>query len=728
MDVEERMRLEAAPFSPPLGPLERQRYELVAELCAGADVLQLGCGSGEGSRILAGTARGVEVLDHDAAALDGAQLAATEAGVANLRFAATPLLDALDRSPTETVGATIVCLEALGHPEAREQLWPKLMAAAQSGRRLALAWPAIPRPEADGAAGLTFEATAALRAELPASALVLPQFRAEGSLLLVPDAGETEFAPLDPPEASEPEYADAYLLLVGFAGDELARAHRGRLRVAAQAAPNRLETLMDEEIRTLRAENARLGRAHLGKGGSAAASALHRLSDAEGEIAELRGRLAESEAQADEFAAALIAAAGGDGLAPSSPPADVGPVAPPPVEAVPARALEPAAGEDPNSWEMRHRRAAEVVIPWIEQTVPLDGRTVLEYGAGYGAVTCAVAARAERVIGVDIDSACIAHARGEVAQRGLRNVELAHHELADIVGAVSALRGSVDVFLLYAVLEHLTIDERLEVLRLAREVVQPDGAIVVCETPNRLIYADHHTGQIPFLHLLDDELALRYRHRSPRADILQVLDEAEAQGPEAAREALWRLGRGVSFHEFELAFGERLDRHVIASSYDPALFAERPVHPDEAILWRYLDRWRPDLPPAFSRYWLDLILTPEPVERRPPLVRPWVAQTVASREVGYTADERLRMQGPLSTLWVELPHPTQRLLVGTATQHGRWMILDASPDGAEPSLAAGHMAAAHETAFSDLRLPAPTARIALRASDECDVVFVGYED
>ena len=50
-----------------------------------------------------------------------------------------------------------------------------------------------------------------------------------------------------------------------------------------------------------------------------------------------------------------------------------------------------------------------------------------------------------------------------------------------------ARRGEVDVFLLYAVLEHLTVAERLAVLRLAREVVKPDGAIVVCETPNRLI-------------------------------------------------------------------------------------------------------------------------------------------------------------------------------------------------------------------------------------------------
>ena len=58
-------------------------------------------------------------------------------------------------------------------------------------------------------------------------------------------------------------------------------------------------------------------------------------------------------------------------------------------------------------------------------------------------------------------------------------------------------------------------------LRLAREVVKPDGAIVVCETPNRLIYFDHHTAQMPFFHLLPDELALDYYPRSRRPDFLR---------------------------------------------------------------------------------------------------------------------------------------------------------------------------------------------------------------
>ena len=202
---------------------------------------------------------------------------------------------------------------------------------------------------------------------------------------------------------------------------------------------------------------------------------------------------------------------------------------------------------------------------------------------------------------------------------------LSLHPPDSIRDAVAARRGQVDVFLLYAVLEHLTISERLAVLTLAREVVKPDGAIVVCETPNRLVYLDHHTAQMPFFHLLPDELALSYYQRSPREDFKAAIDAAALSGREAALEAVARSGRGVSFHEFEVVFGERLDQHVMASNYDPLLFGERPVHPEEVILARYLERTRPDLAPVWSRFWLDLILSPQPLAKREPFLRPWTA-------------------------------------------------------------------------------------------------------
>jgi hypothetical protein len=284
------------------------------------------------------------------------------------------------------------------------------------------------------------------------------------------------------------------------------------------------------------------------------------------------------------------------------------------------------------------------------------------------------------------------------------------------------------VFLLYAVLEHLTVAERLAVLRLARDVVKPDGAIVVCETPNRLTYLDHHTAQMPFFHMLPDELAVDYYSRSQREDFKAAIGAAASGGRQAALEAIARWGRGVSFHEFELVFGDRLDQHVVASNYEPILFGERPIHPEEVILARYLERWRPELAPVWSRAWLDLILSPQPIAKRRPLLRPWTADTAQSNDVGWTGWENLYLKGQDATLWVALPHATSRLVVGSVSPDGRWFSLYARPEGADGPLPATHRAGPGHTAFTSFVFSEPAQRIALEASDECHVVFVGYED
>jgi SAM-dependent methyltransferase len=353
---------------------------------------------------------------------------------------------------------------------------------------------------------------------------------------------------------------------------------------------------------------------------------------------------------------------------------------------------------------------------------------VLEYGCGNAAVSCAFAERAARVIGVDIDSGWIEEGRRRASELGRRNVELELHAPAAIQDAVAARRGEPDVFLLYAVLEHLTVDERLDVLRLAREVVKRDGAIVVCETPNRLTYLDHHTAQMPFFHLLPDRLALECYRRSPREDFKQALEAALSEGRDAGLEALARWGRGVSFHEFEAVFGEGLDRHVVASNYDPLLFGERPIHPEEVVLARYLSRSRPDLAPVWSRAWLDLILSPSPVAKRRPFLRPWTADTVQATAVGWTQWENLLLKGPDAHLSIALPQPTQRVVVGSVTLDGRWVTLSLRPEGSELPLGSSHRASPGVTAFTTFDLEQPTQRVVLGADDQCYVVFVGYEE
>ena len=725
MDVVERLTLEAAQADTMIACEHRHRYELAARLCAGKRVLDLCCGSGYGTAILAAGAREVVGVDNDAATVETAvQTIGRDAP--NISF---QLADAVAVLGGGSAGDydVAVCFGGLERLHELDRALALLRTHAERGTQIIASVrndKMLDGANPSHATAFGYDEALSAFAPFPATMMV-PQFLAEGSLICPPGATETDVT-VTLEGRDEPEYANHFIFFVGFERDEVERAHDGRIQLNTSPVFNRWAEDLKREVRALRRENARLARARLGKGGSAAASALAAIDERERRVAELQTRCDAAETKVKELEEVIAKIEADEPLA--GPTQEAQPEPAGIAETIAAVPATIAAGEDPNSWEHRRRRAAEVLIPWIEQTVALAGRTVLEYGCGNAAVSCAMAERAGRVIGVDIDPGWIGLANEHVSRRGLRNVELEQHPVESILDAVAGHRGEVDVFVLYAVLEHLTVAERLSVLRLAREVVKPDGAIVVCEAPNRLIYFDHHSAQMPFFGLLPDELAADYYDRSPRPDFKAAMGDAAQRGRDALLEALTRWGRGVSFHEFELVFGERLGEHVIASNYDPLLFVERPIQPDEVILARYLERWRPDLAPVWSRYWLDLILSPHPVPKRPPFLRPWTAETIESEGVGWTNSERLRLRGPDATLWVNLPQPTSRLVVGSVTNDGRWVSLTARAHGSSAPLLANHRAAAGIAAYSTFRLPQPAGRIALQASEPCELVFVGFED
>jgi 2-polyprenyl-3-methyl-5-hydroxy-6-metoxy-1,4-benzoquinol methylase len=735
MEVVERLTLEAAAAGTVLACEHRQRYEFAARLCGGARVLDLCCGSGYGSAVLASSAQQVVGVDNDAATIEMAQ-ATIGRETQHVSFELADAVHYLGGDLRERFDV-VVCFEGLEHLQDLQAALALLRAHAQHGLRVIASVPNSKMFREQNPFHITefgYDEALSAFSGFPAR-VMLPQFLAEGSLITPPGAVQTEVT-VAIEGRDEPAYANHFLFCVNFDADEVESVHHGRVQLNTSPIFNRWSEGLKHTVAALRRENARLARARLGKSGSAAASALAKLADQEAQMIALqeRCRFAEARVRELELAAADEPAPAGGRQElvtpvpePQTPAPDLpaSPVVLAPLSGAIAARVDP--GGDPNSWESRRAKAAEIVIPWIEQTVPLAGKTVLEYGCGNAAVSCAFAERAERVIGVDIDPDGIAEGNRAVKERDLHNVELELHPLDSIMNAVAARRGEIDVFLCYAVLEHLTIAERLALLRLAREVVKPDGVIVVCEAPNRLIYFDHHTAQMPFFHLLPEPLATEYYPRSPRPDFREAIAVAAQSGPEATFEALARWGRGVSFHEFEVVFGD-LSRHVIASNYDPILFPERPVHPDEVILARYLERWRPDLAPVWSRYWLDLILTPEPVARRPSFLRPWSAETTESAHVGWTRDESLELADCDATVWARLPHPTTRLVVGTLGGQGELELQVRGETMRAPLRARIAAGPPDVQAFATFELPEAQARIALSASGPCRVVFVGYDD
>lgn len=376
------------------------------------------------------------------------------------------------------------------------------------------------------------------------------------------------------------------------------------------------------------------------------------------------------------------------------------------------------------TWDDRHRAAAETLIPWIESAVPLAGKTVLEYGCGNGPVACALAARAGRHLGYDISAEAIARGRATVAERGLDNVELRHAPVESILSAVEQHADEVDVFVFYAVLEHMTVEERLEVLALARRVVREDGAIIICETPNRLILWDWHSSQAPFIAQLPDELALRYYDRAPRQDYIDTVRAGLAQSWEAGQEALTRFGRGMSYHELELVFGD-LSQHVIASNWEPELMRRRDIHVEELGLARMMDQTRPDLAPAFSRYWLDVVLSAAPVASPPRMLRPWPLHTLTSHGAQWTGNESVWLPHPGVHLNVELPVATDRVVVGVVPASWGRATVRLDPGGS-PRMQQG-VDCDGPPGYVTFRLPQPLQTFKLDLDAPGQVMFVGYD-
>lgn len=374
-------------------------------------------------------------------------------------------------------------------------------------------------------------------------------------------------------------------------------------------------------------------------------------------------------------------------------------------------------------WSRRHEIAAEVFVPWVDGMFPLAGATVLEYGSGEGAVSCAFGARAERLIGYDIKDPPAAESRRRAAALGVEGLEFHVASPESIFDRVRGHAGEVDVFLLYAVLEHLSVAERLEALRVAREVVRPDGVIVVIETPNRLVSRDHHTSLLPFFTQLPPELALEYASRSPRPQFRERIELARASEPDGGATTLTRFGTGVSFHEFELVFG-RLSEHVLAGGYDAALLGERTLHTEEIGLARELERERPDVPAPFSRCYLDLVLSPKPVEPADMrLIRPWTADTTQSPAAHWTRWDTVAVAAGLP-LAVDAPAPIDRAICVLSCGEPEVEVVASSEHGETRAIATGEPGS-HVVA--ELGFAGPVEKFTLAAGASVHYHLVGLE-
>ena len=216
------------------------------------------------------------------------------------------------------------------------------------------------------------------------------------------------------------------------------------------------------------------------------------------------------------------------------------------------------------------------VVPWLSKNINLNNLSILEIGCGTGSSSITLAEQGSNVTGIDIhkESLEIAKLRADLYGLNIKFLEVSSINIDE-------LEQDFDAIILYATLEHLTVEERLDTLKKCKNTLKKGGYLITIEAPNRLWYFDSHTSELPFFQWLPDNLAYKYSKYSPKQSFSNNYLDNEYYN----FTSFLRRGRGVSYHEFELVFNDlseldilsRLNRLVFTKGYINTFFV-KPVY------------------------------------------------------------------------------------------------------------------------------------------------------
>lgn len=264
---------------------------------------------------------------------------------------------------------------------------------------------------------------------------------------------------------------------------------------------------------------------------------------------------------------------------------------------------------------VRLSQAYDFFVPWVHETMRLDGHRVLEIGSGSGSSTAGLVLAGAEVLGLEINrkAAAVAQTRCEMLAPGCKAT------FAEITPDWLASDDAYDwdriahdfqptIVVCYALLEHLKPNERIVLLYNAMRILPMGGSLIVFETPNRLVVNNWHGTQLLFSEILPDWMMRRYLTMGPGNGgahaRMDISEEREDETP------LYRWGRGASFHEFLLAVGLECFE-VVHDGYAQRILQapnRRPVVDYEDALKRIFSAQTPQIPNGFARPSLDLIL------------------------------------------------------------------------------------------------------------------------
>ena len=276
-----------------------------------------------------------------------------------------------------------------------------------------------------------------------------------------------------------------------------------------------------------------------------------------------------------------------------------------------------------NDYDLRRLESCAMVVGpmLISSGLPLSHLSALEIGCGKGLKAFPVASLFKRYVGVDLDRDAIESAARTAADLEIGNLHFSCSNATEIIANPERYGSGFDIVFLHAVMEHLTLEERVAIFELIRNVRSVGGAVMLLETPNRLFPFDHHSSELHFVDALPDSVALRYIRKKSKRKAAQafVSEDLRPSGDGSAIllsepdpiARLYRLGRGLSYHDFELDYYD--DSNCFAPAmdgYHPLLLNHQPLTRCELHVNDYFRDNNMPVHRAFSRAWIDFFDIP----------------------------------------------------------------------------------------------------------------------
>ena len=258
---------------------------------------------------------------------------------------------------------------------------------------------------------------------------------------------------------------------------------------------------------------------------------------------------------------------------------------------------------------LRYNQALRHILPWVSKHIDLKTAKVIEIGCGTGCSTAAFAHIVDKIDGYDIHEPAILGAQKRMEVFGFKNCAIYLIKAENLImNLLKNNSNGADVILLYAVLEHMTPDECINTIKTCWRLLRPKGLLVVVETPNRLTYSDKHTSLLPFFQMLPYDLCLKYYHNSPRDVFVKSMERnITNKNIKDATLRLNRWGRGVSYHEFEIALGDAYKNNLVAQGFENEILSWFAVTKEEELLKLFVEGLQLEIPIGFTREWLNLI-------------------------------------------------------------------------------------------------------------------------